>query len=160
MPPLTWPPGGLWHQLELRCSRVEPRDPLLPSLLGGPSQCCLLWCTCGNFLTRADSSNLLLLAEQILGARTDDRATGTSGLMLTLYQRIFTESCCDFVLFHLVSSMVQLYHSSSSPDPVRFSNTTNCKTALHPVWVYTDVPRYSRVGLALFDDRVCNPPQI
>lgn len=52
-------------------------------------------------LTRADSSNLLLLAEQILGARIDHGVTGTSGLMLTLYQRIFTESCVVLFCFIL-----------------------------------------------------------
>lgn len=61
-------------------------------------------------LTRADSSNLLLLAEQILRTRIDHGVTGAAGLLLTLYQKIFTESCCVFVLFHLVNGVIQSYH--------------------------------------------------
>lgn len=89
-----WPAGTIWNSgaaglSHCSCHSVDPHGVAYFGVLL-------------ETLTRADSSNLLLLAEH--------GVTRTAGLMLTLYQRIFTESCCGFVLFHLVSGVIQSYH--------------------------------------------------
>lgn len=127
-----WPAGTIWnsgaaglsHVAHCSCHSVGPHGVAYFGVLV-------------ETLTRADSSNLLLLAEH--------GVTGTAGLMLTLYQRIFTESCCGFVLFHLASGVVQSYHFLSPAALNQFISQAPLTARLSfiqfgHIWMYLGTP--------------------